>query len=177
MQTAGDKITELALATIGVKATEKTDTPRLTRTIALRIDAAQDLNAGEDGQGLPTVVRVYKLRNHGAFLTTPYASFMSAEKEKLALGGDLMEVHELTVLPGKTTDVTEKMPGEATYLGVVAMFRHPSRQRWRFAFPTASADGPGIMIGAHACALTATTLAPVGMTLDESTLLSSARCK
>lgn len=177
MQAAGDKLTELALASIGVKPSEKTDTSRLPRSVALRIEAAKDLNAGEEGQGLPTVARIYKLRDYRSFMATPYPIFMSPEREKQALGEDLLEVRELILLPGKTTDLREKVPGEAMYLGVVAMFRNPSPQRWRFAFTTALVEGPGIVIGAHTCALTASTLAPVGMTLDESTLLSSARCK
>lgn len=177
VQTATDKVTEVALSAVGIKLPEKTDLPRLSRSVAVRIDATKDLNAGEDGQGLATVMRLYKLRDYNSFLTTPYASFGVTEKEKQAIGTDLMEVREVTLSPGQTLDLKEKMPGDAAYLGVVALFRSPFPQRWRFAFAATDAERSGITLGAHTCAMTATKPAPIGMNLNDTALLSPVRCK
>jgi len=173
-ETATDKVTELALAAIGVKSTDKAEAPRW---LTLYVEAAKDLNAGGDGQGLPTVAKVYKLRDHAAFMAAPYTHFSTPEKERLAFGGDVIEVKELTLLPGKTMEIKEKMPSDAPYLGVVALFRNPAANRWRFTFTAPPSGGPVIKVGAHTCALTATTLAPVGMTLNESALLSATQCR
>lgn len=177
VQTAADKVTEVTLGAVGIKLPEKTDLPRPSRSIAVRMEATKDLNAGEDGQGLATVMRLYKLRDYNSFLATPYASFGGTEKEKQAIGADLMEVREVILAPGQTLDLKEKMSGDAAYLGVVALFRTPFPQRWRFAFATADAERSGITLGAHTCAMTATQPAPIGTNLNDTALLSPVRCK
>ncbi|TCS39480.1 type VI secretion system protein VasD [Paucimonas lemoignei] len=175
VKVAADVIAEKALGAMGIKVDSQT--AKAPKTVQLRLETAQDLNAGEDGQGLSTVFRVYKLKDQNAFLTTPYSAFGNAEREKSAFGQDLVEVRELILSPGEILDLKEKVPTESTYLGAVALFRQPSAQRWRFVFASADSEKTGITLGLHACAMTATTTPPVGMTLNESALLSPARCK
>ncbi|GAB3554572.1 hypothetical protein GCM10027343_42710 [Noviherbaspirillum agri] len=162
------------MAAIGIKNPEQSGS---TRTLNVKIEAAKDLNAGEDGKGLPTVARIYKLKAINAFLVAPYVYFSTPDLEKRTFGGEVIEVKEVTLLPGKITEIEEKMPGDAPYLGVVVLFRTPYANRWRLVFPTGAPKGEAIRIGAHTCALTATTLAPVGTTLSESSLLSASRCQ
>lgn len=173
VETVASKMTESAFAAVGIASNSKTAPPR---SLIVQVDAARDLNAGVDGQGLPTVARVYKLRSPTAFMAAPYVHFTTAEKEKLSLAGDVIEVKEIVLLPGQTTVIEESMPSEAAYLGVIAMFRTPSPNRWRLTFSKPPGDRHVVKIGAHTCALTATTLAPLGMTLNESTHLSASRC-
>jgi type VI secretion system protein VasD len=176
VKVAADVLAEKALGAIGIKVDNPT-AARAPKTVQLRLETAQDLNAGEDGQGLSTVFRVYKLKDQNAFLATPYAAFGNPEREKSAFGQDLLEVREMILSPGEILDLKEKVPNESPYLGTVALFRQPSAQRWRFVFAAADSEKTGITLGLHACAMTATTTPPVGMTLNESALLSSARCK
>lgn len=173
-QGIGEKVAEVALSSVGIKSGKA---PAHSRTVNFRVDVAKDLNAGDDGIGLSTVMRVYKLRNHDSFLAAPYSEFSSPDKEKQALGADLIEARELTLTPGQKLVFDEKANGDTAYLGVVALFRSPSAQRWRFAFAVAEAERSGITIGVHACAMTATSMAPVGMDPNTATLLSSTRCK
>jgi type VI secretion system protein VasD len=193
-QTVGGKVVDLALSTIGVK-TQEPPPPQIPQTappmqnipspppppppkiLTVRFAAAQDLNAGEDGQGLSTVVRVYKLRDANAFLAAPYASFGANETERLALGSDLIDARELVLSPGQTLELKEKMTAELAFVGVVALFRAPSKQRWRFAFAAAEAQESGIGVGLHACALSATHAPPVGLDVDQAALLASVKCK
>lgn len=172
---AADMLAEKALNAVGVKV-DNPNAPRPPKTVQLRLETAQDLNAGEDGQGLSTVFRVYKLKEHNAFLATPYAAFGNPEKEKSSFGQDLLEVREIILSPGEVMDLKEKVPTDSPYLGTVALFRQPSAQRWRFVFAAADSEKNGITLGLHACAMTATTTPPVGMNLNESALLSPARC-
>lgn len=177
VQVATEKVTEMALTSIGIKVPENPAIPRPPKTITLRIEGAQDLNAGDDGQGLITVMRLYKLRDQNSFLTTPYSSFGDMEKEKQTIGADLVEVKELVLSPGQTLDLKEKMPSDAAYLGIAALFRSPYAQRWRFAFAASDAERSGITVGVHTCAMTATNAPPSGLSPTDAALLSSVKCR
>jgi type VI secretion system protein VasD len=176
VQVATGKVAEIALSAIGIKTPESANTPRPPKVIALRIEAAKDMNAGDDGEGLSTVLRLYKLKDQTNFLATPYSAFGNPDKEKQTIGADLLDVREMTLSPGQVLDLKEKMIPEATYLGVVALFRSPAAQRWRFAYATSDVES-GVTIGVHACAMTSTNAAPSGMTVAETALLSPVRCK
>ena len=47
------------------------------------------------------------------------------------------------------------------YIGVVALFRAPAPQRWKYAFSAEAAQKTGITLGAHACSLSVSMGAPV----------------
>src|SRR5205085_10830896 len=89
------------------------------RSVALRLHAAKRLNLDTRGQSLALLVRIYKLRQRAAFEGAPYAAFLSAQAEREALGADLLEVRELTLVPGQELDLDEKLSREAGWLGVV----------------------------------------------------------
>ena len=55
--------------------------------------------------------------------------------------------------PGKQYDVVETVGVDAPYFAVVALFRAPAPQRWRFVFDAKSAATSGVTMGVHACAL------------------------
>lgn len=126
---------------------------QVPRKVALHLHAATRLNVDAQGQALALLVRVYKLRQRGAFDQAPYAAFLSAQAEREALGADLLEVSEVTLVPGQRLDLDQSVAREANYLGVVALFRAPARQGWRSAFAAADAEKAGITLGLHACAL------------------------
>lgn len=170
------KVAELALSAIGLKMPGSGDTPS-PKTVELHIAGTRDLNAGEDGQGLSTVVRLYKLRDQTSFLSMPYSEFGAADKEKASLGTDLVDVKELVLAPGQILDLQEKMPGDIRYLGVVALLRAPDPQRWRFAFSLAKADSPPIAVAVNACAMSATTALPYETTPNGIPPRPSISCK
>jgi type VI secretion system protein VasD len=124
------------------------------RSVALRLHAAKRLNVDARGQSLALLVRVYKLRQRAAFDSAPYAAFLSPQAEREALGADLLEVRELTLVPGQQLELNEKLSREASWLGVVALFHSPLQQGWRLAFAAPEAEQAGITIGLHACAMT-----------------------
>lgn len=177
VQMATDKVTGMALSAIGITVPEKPDVPLPPRLVTVQLDAAQDLNAGDDDKGLSVIFRLYKLKNQNAFLATPYSTFGNAEKEKEAMGDDILEAREFILSPGQTIKLREMVAREAGYIGVVSLFRTPSPQRWRFAFATADASASGLTIGVHRCAMTATSTPPIGFSLSESALLSPTKCE
>ncbi|KRB66312.1 hypothetical protein ASE07_10550 [Noviherbaspirillum sp. Root189] len=176
---AGPKGAELTtnalLSVAGLKLTEKSAAP-VTRQVSLRLEASRDLNAAATGQGVATVVRVYKLRNQEAFLSASYRVFGDTDKEKNVLGSDLSEVREFILMPGQTVRINEKLTADAAYLGVATFFRKPSPQRWRMAFNAVDAEQTGLVLGVHACAMTSSGAIPVGMRRSDALLLSTAPC-
>jgi type VI secretion system protein VasD len=123
------------------------------RNVPVRLHAARRLNLDARGQPLALLVRVYKLRQRAAFEQAPYAAFLSPEREREALGADLIDVRELTLVPGQQLEFNEKLSREAGWLGVVALFHTPSPQGWRLAFAAPDVEQAGVTIGLHACAM------------------------
>lgn len=148
------KVANAALEAAGLK---KPDVPELqgpARNVALKLHAGSNLNAGTTNQSFSVVARVYKLKQTGTFYSAPYDAFTSPEKEKLALGADLVEVREINLIPGQLYEVNEKVSRESGYIGIVTLFRVPMPQRWRAAFSAKDAETLGVTLGVHACSLT-----------------------
>ena len=170
------KVTEAALEASGLKKPEvPADVPKAPRKVALRIHAGQALNTDAGGRSLSLVTRVYKLKDSNAFQQAPYEVFGNPAKEKELLGNDLVEVREVLLVPGQRYEVEEKVSREAGYVGLVALFRAPAAQRWKYAFQSEAAEKTGVTVGAHACALSVTVGAPVGSA--ENGLLGPVRCQ
>ncbi|RJG06142.1 type VI secretion system lipoprotein TssJ [Noviherbaspirillum cavernae] len=174
---ATGKVAEIALQAVGIALSDSAKAPRGPKYVQIRLKGADDMNAGEDGKGLSAIVRLYKLKDQNSFQAMPYTTFGRAEKERLALGDDLVEVKELILSPGQTLELKEKVENDTAYLGVVTLFRSPNARRWRFSFAASEeTQKTGITLGIHACAMSATSSAPIGMALTESSLLSPVKC-
>lgn len=176
LQEAGTTAADMALGVVGLQRAGNGNAQNPAKTVSLRLEAANDLNAGDDGKGLSAIVRLYKLRDRNAFGSAPYASFGSAEDERRAFGSDLLEVRELVLAPGRTLELQEKLPPDAQYLGVVTLYRAPHGQRWRFTYAVADVPKSFITVGLHACAMTSPSIAPLGLTVTQATLLSPVKC-
>lgn len=170
------KVAEIALSSVGLKTVDNPGSIHRSKVMSLRMEAARDLNAGEDGRGLATVVRLYQLRDQNNFLATPYSTFGNVDKEKQAIGADLVSVRELTLSPGRTLALMEQLSSDAQYFGVVALFRSPAPKRWRLAFAAAELEQSGLVLGAHSCALTSPNARPLGSVANEYALLSNVTC-
>lgn len=123
--------------------------------VTMKIHAGERLNTKGSGQPLSLVLRVYTLRSAERLKALAYARLSAPEGEREALGEDLIAVRELVLIPGKSYELALKMPGEASTIGVTGLFRAPYADRWKLAFDARKSAASGIVIGAHACALTA----------------------
>jgi type VI secretion system protein VasD len=142
------------------------------RNVVVHLHAAPRLNVDARGQSLALVVRIYKLRQRGAFDQAPFAAFLSAQAERDVLGADLVEVREITLVPGQHLDVNDRLARDTPWLGVVALFHAPAEHGWRAVFAAADAEQAGVTIGLHACALTVGTGAlPAGGALRPLSLV------
>lgn len=154
VQLAGTAI-GIVLEATGVIKKDGSDPNKRTKDLSVRILAGNQLNTTQDGQSLSLVVKVYVLRSQDRLASLTYPQITSSDSEKEALGEELVSVREITVIPGKSYDLVLKVPGEANTIGVVGMFRAPYASRWKLAFDAKRSFDSGIIVGAHACALTA----------------------
>ena len=123
--------------------------------VPLKIHAGERLNTSRNGQPLSLVLRVYTLRSPERLKSLTHARLIPPEGDRDALGEDLVAMRELVLIPGRSYELTLKVTGEADTIGIAGLFRAPHADRWKLAFNARrSADG-GIVVGAHACALTA----------------------
>jgi len=158
-------VKDKALEAIGFKKPtlpEVPETAKPARKVNLRVSASESLNVDPSGRSLSLIVRVYKLRSAGAFLNAPYEAFGNVAKEREALGDEMIETRELQLVPGKEQTIAERWARDAGFVGVVALFRSPAPQRWRYAFSVAGSEVEGIVLGAHACSLSVARGEPVG---------------
>ncbi|MGO4376665.1 type VI secretion system lipoprotein TssJ [Pseudoduganella sp. RAF53_2] len=121
------------------------------RQVALRLQAAPGLNFGPQDQPLALVTRIYKLRQLAAFQRASFDSLLNGSD----LGPDLIEMREVTLVPGQHYDALEKLDRDAAYIGVVGLFNAPCPQQWRLAFPAREAERSGISVGLNSCAISA----------------------
>lgn len=152
---AADGLAGRALDASGLRKSAQSDALKGPRSISLRLHAAPKLNADAQGRPLAVVARVYMLRQNAAFDTAPYATFLTPGADREAFGTDLVEVKDVTLVPDQRYEVVEKVPRDAAYVGVVALFHSPAPQRWRMSFAAAEAEKAGITVALQACSLAA----------------------
>ena len=159
---------DMALGPNGELPTLNGQMPRASaqRQVALRIHAGQVVNVDASGRSLAIVVRIYGLRGTTQFSQATYAMFAAGTSEKPFTNGDVVSSKEVVLVPGQKYEMLETMPAEATHLAVVALFRAPDRQRWRFMFDTKAAAKTGITLGVHGCAMSVAVGEPVGVQSD-----------
>lgn len=154
IQLAGTAV-GLVLEATGVIKKDTGDPSKKMTDLSLRIFAGEQLNTTSDGKSLSLVMKIYVLRSPERLTMLTYPEISTPDSEKEALGDSLISVREITVIPGKSYDLQLKVPGEANTIGIVGMFRAPFAYRWKLAFDTKNSFDTGLIVGAHACALTA----------------------
>ena len=162
-------VASTALQASGLGKPELPENQKPPRMVPLTIIAGPNLN--EDARRRPqaVIVRIYKLKEASTFWLAPFDSFVYPEREKSALGDNLVEVKEITLVPGQQYIFTESVQREAKALGVVVLFHSAAPQRWKVAFDVEKSEKTGVLIGVHACGATVTR----GSILRSQTLAES----
>ena len=150
---AGDGLAGRALEAAGMRKAPDAEKLKAPRSIALRLHAAPKLNVDAQGRPLALLARVYTLRQNAAFEAAPYATFLTPGADREAFGADLVEVKDVTLVPGQRYEIVEKLPREAAFIGIVALFHSPAPQRWRLSFAAPDAESAGVTVAMQACAL------------------------
>jgi type VI secretion system protein VasD len=149
---------------------------QVDRSVPLRIHAGDVLNTDANGKSLSVVVKIYKLREAETFLSAAAGAFKSADAERSALGGSVVDTRELVLTPGQKYEVIETLSPQISHLAVVAQFRTPAEGRWRFVFASRAAERSGITLGVHGCAISVAAGEPLN-TPPELLRLAGAQCR
>jgi type VI secretion system protein VasD len=168
-----------ALEATGLKkpdAPEVPDALKIPRNVQIKLHASDVLNVDQAGHPLAVIAKIYKLKRNSVFTQVPYEVFLNTQREKELLGPDLLEVREVTLIPGQRYEVVEKVNFEAGYIGVVALFRSPAPNRWRVDFPASQVEKSGIVLGFHSCALTVGVGETSTDIQSKNSLLAPVRC-
>jgi type VI secretion system protein VasD len=124
------------------------------RQVDLRLHAGQVLNTDNTGRSLAVVARVYKLRSATGFLQLPHDAFLQERPDADSpLAKDVVGMQEWVLTPGQHVESLLNLTPEVSHVAVVALFRVPAAQRWRFVFESAAASTSGLTLGLHGCAI------------------------
>ncbi|WP_413704573.1 type VI secretion system lipoprotein TssJ [Pseudomonas sp. Pseusp16] len=104
------------------------------KTLHLDLNARVATNTnGTDMNGLsvPTLVRVYQLRDDRKVQRAAYDSLLGDDDN--VLSGDLLDTRAVVVKPGEGMQLNVPMDKDARFISVVALFRLPDTERntWR----------------------------------------------
>ncbi|MES2091041.1 MAG: type VI secretion system lipoprotein TssJ [Pseudomonadota bacterium] len=160
-----------ALEAVGFKKPELPELPEVAmpdRKVLWRLHSSESLNVTPSGESIALLTRIYKLRSPNAFMQAPYEVFGDPAREKAQLGDDVIATREVQMIPGQHDEVLDKVAREARYVGIVALFRNPAPQRWRYVFRSESAEKTGLSIGLHACAMSVQEGEPIGQPLSSA---------
>lgn len=124
----------LALPLLSVLGACKPDTPSCQPSevewgVQMLIEASAMINAGRDGQALPTVVRLYQVRGELVLDELDFDTVWAAEDTK-ALGDGFISVEEMTLYPGQRDQRVLPVESEATHIIAAAWFREPMGNTW-----------------------------------------------
>ncbi|HEY0289388.1 MAG TPA: type VI secretion system lipoprotein TssJ [Pseudomonas sp.] len=103
-------------------------------TLHLDVSSRVAMNTDEvdmNALSVPTLVRVYQLRDSRAIERASYDSLLNNDDSKL--NSDLLDMRALLVKPGEGVQLSVPMDKDARFVAVVGLFRQPDIQAdtWR----------------------------------------------
>lgn len=154
-------VASLVMQASGIGKPDVPDSQKPPRNVSIKLHASANLNAGNTLRPAALIAKIYKLKQNASFQRATYDTFLSSQKEKEVLGTDLLDVREVTLIPGQRYEVPEKVTKEAGFIGIVFLFQNPAAQRWKVSFQAEQAEKSGITLGVHACGFTLGAGAPI----------------
>ena len=100
--------------------------------IAIEGEATPTINRDANGDPLSVVVRVYHLKDKGEFSKLTFDLVTSGRTDQELLGADFIGRSEFVIVPGTLFRETADLSPGTKYLGVVAFFRKPDPNYWRY---------------------------------------------
>ncbi|MGA5656482.1 type VI secretion system lipoprotein TssJ [Rahnella contaminans] len=100
-------------------------------TLHLKLTSRAALNSNEGGEALPTVVRVYQLKDRKTFDTASYTALL--KQDNTVLAADLLNRQVVQVMPDAEATVAVPLHADAQFVAVVALFMSPdfANNTWR----------------------------------------------
>lgn len=114
----------------GCKPEEPTCKPdQIKWGLQLALQSGDVINPTDDGQSLPTVVRVFQMRGDIAIEDLDFEALWKVEKAD-ELGESFLSMEELTMFPAKGELRNLPVEPEATHVLAAALFRKPASDTW-----------------------------------------------
>lgn len=106
----------------------------------LRIESTDRMNPDGDGRPLPTIVRIYQLKNIGAMETATFDEIWQHDED--TLGEDFLGKDELVMYPQARVNRQFERDPDANFIVGVAIVRRPTGVSWRsiLELPPPAAD-------------------------------------
>ena len=122
-------ILALSLASCGKP---KTAPPPPVPKMDLVFTDSPTMNRDHDGNPLSVVVRLFELKDKTEFSKLTFDRVSSGLSDQEMLGQDFLAKSEFVVVPGVPHTSREDMAPGTKYVGVVAYYRRPDPNYWRF---------------------------------------------
>ncbi len=100
--------------------------------IAVEGEATSTINRDANGDPLSVVVRVYHLKDKAEFSKLTFDLVTSGRTDQELLGADFIDRSEFVIVPGTLARETANLAPGTKYIGVVAFFRKPDPNYWRY---------------------------------------------
>ncbi len=94
-----------------------------------KITASADVNPNSEGRASPIHVRIFQLKEDGAFMGADYWALSDKEQETLA--GALVQRLEFDLSPGESREFELKISPDARVLGLMAEYNDYRNAQWR----------------------------------------------
>jgi type VI secretion system protein VasD len=106
--------------------------PKEPIRLDMRVNALPDVNPDDRGRAAPIVVRIYELKNDGAFNAADF--FTLQTRDKTALADDVVKRDELQLRPGEHQTLVRRPDPVTTTIGVIAAYRDLPNAVWRAVY-------------------------------------------
>jgi type VI secretion system protein VasD len=97
--------------------------------LRITMEASPQINPGEKGEPLATVVRLYQLKGTTKLQGASFDDLLDRDKQVLA--DDVVSMSEVTINPGEKLDPPVARGADTAYVAAVALFRRPAGNTWR----------------------------------------------
>jgi type VI secretion system protein VasD len=94
-----------------------------------KITASADVNPNSEGRASPIHVRIFQLKEDGAFMGADYWAL--SDKEQDTLAGALVQRLEFDLSPGESREFELKISPDARVLGLMAEYNDYRNAQWR----------------------------------------------
>lgn len=98
----------------------------------LSVSASPTINRDLEGNPLSVVVRCFMLKDKTEFSKLTFDFVSSGRTDAEMLGTEFLGKSEIVVVPGSIRATPEDMPPDTKYVGIVAFFRKPDPNYWRY---------------------------------------------
>ena len=130
------------------------------KNVEIKATADALINRDASGRSLSVVVQVYQLKDAGEFSKLTSDVLASGRPVSELLGKDLLEMTEVTLVPGGAYARADKVHQDAIHVGIVAFFRQPDQQYWRMLVDADHVRSGGLNFRVQDCFLTLVTPKP-----------------